>query len=68
VLSGCCRPDRRSFNAVATAVVAAASPVLPPPPQIWITNEHQHSGLRDDGAAILEKLLGMTRGEVNLPS
>ena len=28
----------------------------------WMTNEFQHSGLRDDGAVIFEKLLSMTRG------
>ena len=28
----------------------------------YITNEYMHSGLRDDGPHIFEKLLGMTRG------
>lgn len=28
----------------------------------WMTNEFQHSGLRDDGAVIFEALLSMTRG------
>lgn len=28
----------------------------------WVTNQYQHSGLRDDGAAILERLLAMARG------
>lgn len=32
--------------------------------QQWITNEYRHSGVRDDGARILEMLLGMTRGSV----
>jgi hypothetical protein len=27
--------------------------------KVWITNEYQHSGLRDDGARIFTKLLGM---------
>lgn len=29
----------------------------------WETNEHQHSGLRDDGAAVFDRLLGMARGD-----
>lgn len=28
----------------------------------WMSNEFQHSGLRDDGATIFEALLAMTRG------
>ena len=28
----------------------------------WMTNEFQHSGLRDEGGTILEALLSMTRG------
>lgn len=36
--------------------------------KIWVTNQYQHSGLRDDGEKILENLLGMTRGEIDLPS
>ncbi|KAG5190596.1 proline iminopeptidase [Tribonema minus] len=41
---------------------------LMPDCKIWVTNEYQHSGLRDDGAIIFEKLLGMTRNEVMVPS
>lgn len=36
--------------------------------KIWVTNRYQHSGLREDGEKILDTLLGMTRGEVELPS
>ena len=32
----------------------------------YITNEYMHSGLRDDGPHIFERLLGMTRGTVPL--
>ena len=35
---------------------------------VWVTNDYQHSGLRDDGAAIFGKLLGMAKGEVGTPS
>ncbi len=35
---------------------------------VWVTNDYQHSGLRDDGAAIFSKLLGMAKGEVGTPS
>jgi len=36
--------------------------------KVFVTNEYQHSGLRDDGASIFCKLLGMARGEVGTPS
>jgi hypothetical protein len=36
--------------------------------KVWITNEYQHSGLRDDGAKIFTKLLGMARGSIRTPS
>ena len=36
--------------------------------QMWITNEHQHSGLRDDGERVFTTLLAMTRGEATIPS
>lgn len=32
--------------------------------RMWMTNELQHSGIRDDGAAVLERLLSMTRGNL----
>lgn len=34
----------------------------------WITNEYQHSGLRDDGARIYSRLHGMATGSVKIPS
>ena len=36
--------------------------------KVWITNEYQHSGLRDDGANILSKLVSMAKGTVKVPS
>uniref|UniRef100_A0A6U2G3X3 Uncharacterized protein n=2 Tax=Hemiselmis andersenii TaxID=464988 RepID=A0A6U2G3X3_HEMAN len=36
--------------------------------KIWVTNEYQHSGLRDDGYRILDRLLGMIRGTHQVPS
>ena len=30
----------------------------------WVTNEYPHSGIRDDGGRILERLLGMVRGSI----
>ncbi len=30
----------------------------------WVTNEHQHDGLRADGDVILDRLIGMARGEI----
>ncbi|CAM9536971.1 unnamed protein product [Discosporangium mesarthrocarpum] len=36
--------------------------------KVWVTNQYQHSALRDDGNKLLTTLLGMTRGEVDLPS
>ncbi|KAG0224932.1 hypothetical protein BGW41_004868 [Actinomortierella wolfii] len=35
--------------------------------QLWITNEYMHSGIRDAGEAMLNKLIGMVRGEVDVP-
>jgi pimeloyl-ACP methyl ester carboxylesterase len=34
----------------------------------WITNEYQHSGLRDDGATMFNKLYGMAKGTIRTPS
>ena len=39
---------------------AAMVPTLKP----WITNEYEHNGLRADGAAILDRLVGMARGRL----
>jgi hypothetical protein len=36
--------------------------------KVWISNEYQHSGLRDDGSSIFNKLLGMAKGEIGIPS
>mmetsp|Transcript_36477 Transcript_36477/g.67042 ORF Transcript_36477/g.67042 Transcript_36477/m.67042 type:complete len:654 (+) Transcript_36477:479-2440(+) len=36
--------------------------------KVWVTNEHQHSGLRDDGAAIVCKLVSMAKGSIHVPS
>ena len=36
--------------------------------KVWITNDYQHSGLRDDGATIFSKLLGMAKGSTGTPS
>ena len=36
--------------------------------KVWVTNEYQHSGLRDDGANIVKRLLGMAKGSVQIPS
>lgn len=32
--------------------------------KLWITNEYEHDGLRADGEQLLDRLLGMVRGEV----
>jgi len=36
--------------------------------KVYITNEYQHSGLRDNGAAIFSKLHGMATGSIRNPS
>lgn len=36
--------------------------------KVWITNDYQHSGLRDDGAFIIAKLMGMVKGGVGTPA
>ena len=38
------------------------------PMKVWVTNEYQHSGIRDDGYKILDQLLGMLDGTVPVPS
>ena len=35
--------------------------------RLWVTNEFQHSGLRDD-PTVFERLLAMSKGEVAIPS
>lgn len=36
--------------------------------KLYVTNEYQHSGLRDSGAAIFSKLHGMAKGGTQTPS
>lgn len=36
--------------------------------KIWVSNDYQHSGLRDDGATIFTKLYGMATGSIRTPS
>jgi len=36
--------------------------------KIWVSNDYQHSGLRDDGANIFAKLYGMATGSIRTPS
>jgi len=36
--------------------------------KIWVTNEYQHSGLRDDGYNVLDKLLAMAGNKEIVPS
>jgi pimeloyl-ACP methyl ester carboxylesterase len=35
-----------------------------PTMRLWLTNEYEHNGLRVDGAAILDRLIGLARGTV----
>ena len=36
--------------------------------KVWVTNEYQHSGLRDDGATIVKKILAMAKSAIYVPS
>jgi hypothetical protein len=36
--------------------------------KLFITNEYQHSGLRDNGGALVAKLHGMAKGAIGTPS
>ncbi len=36
--------------------------------KIWVSNEYQHSGLRDNGSGIFAKLHGMATGSIRTPS
>ena len=35
---------------------------------LWITNEFQHSGLKDEPERVFERLLAMSKGELAIPS
>ena len=32
--------------------------------KLWVTNEHEHNGLRADGEGVVDRLLKMVRGEL----
>lgn len=32
--------------------------------KLWVTNEHEHNGLRADGKGVVDRLLKMARGEL----
>ena len=32
--------------------------------KLWVTNEHEHNGLRADGDGVLDRLLKMVHGEL----
>ena len=32
--------------------------------RLWVSNEFQHSGLHDDGERVFEKIMAMSKGEV----
>ena len=53
---------------VERAFSEATAAMLGPKARLWITNEFQHSGLRDDGERVFTTLLAMTRGEATIPS
>lgn len=36
--------------------------------KVWVTNDYQHSGLRDDGSHIFSKLHAMAKGQTRTPS
>ena len=36
--------------------------------RLWITNEFQHSGLRDQPAVVFERLMKMAKGDIAIPS
>ena len=52
---------QREFSEATAALLGDACAV-------WVTNEFQHSGLRDDGARVFSTLLAMSRGELPIPS
>lgn len=31
--------------------------------RVWVTNEYLHSGIREDGARVLDHLFGMLKGK-----
>lgn len=66
-----CQILSRAINQIASYVEREFSDEtskIMPDCKIWVTNRYQHSGLRDDGEKVFDTLLGMTRGEIELPS
>ena len=53
------------FNA-SMKVVARGNPLEKC--KVWVTNEYQHSGVRDDGGTIFSKLHNMATGSARVPS
>lgn len=52
-------------------MLASPAQTAASPPQVrglrqWVTNEYKHSGIRDDGARILDRLLSMARDMILL--
>ena len=54
--------------ALTLAVALTLTRLLGGRAQLWITNEFQHSGLRDQPAVVFERLYKMAKGEVAIPS
>ena len=50
-----------------TAALVGSAPGATPI-KVWVTNEYQHSVIRDDGFVILDRLLGMLDGTLPVPS
>jgi len=42
--------------------------LLGPNCRVWVTNEFQHSGIRDDGRRVLDTLIRMAKDEISIPS
>lgn len=67
-------PERLAANAVPVAAAVCVDDMYVPfelsratagrvgALRAWITNTHQHDGIREDGAAVFTRLLGMARG------
>jgi hypothetical protein len=64
-LAGCevpCAAAIYAYDMYVERAFSEETAALIPSMRAWLTNEHEHNGLRADGGRILDRLIGMARG------
>ncbi len=56
------RPDGEQIEVFAREVAATAQAIRGL--QAWVTSEYEHDGLRISNGAVLDRLIGMARGNI----